>query len=59
VSELPLAEGDLLCILSPGGGGFGDPRERLRDAVREDLANGMISRESANKVYHCSLLDDE
>ena len=49
VSELPLAEGDLLCILSPGGGGFGDPHERAPDKVAQDLANGMISASGVSR----------
>ncbi len=51
VSELPLAKGDMLCIISPGGGGFGEPRERPADEVRRDLDNGKISAEAAYDVY--------
>jgi N-methylhydantoinase B len=51
VSELPLAEGDLLCIQSPGGGGFGHPRERQPDAVERDLHNEVVSAEAARTVY--------
>ena len=31
------AAGDRLCLISPCGGGYGDPLERDRDAVREDV----------------------
>jgi N-methylhydantoinase B len=51
VSELPMAEGDLLRVLSPGGGGFGDPRERTQDEVRRDLEDGKISPTEASEVY--------
>lgn len=35
----------------PGGGGYGDPRERDRDAVARDLKNGLISAEHARAHY--------
>ena len=35
----------------PGGGGFFDPRKRERSAVREDLADGLISRQAAERDY--------
>jgi N-methylhydantoinase B len=50
-SGTPLANGDLLRIVSPGGGGYGDPRERERDAVRRDLREGKISVKAARDVY--------
>jgi N-methylhydantoinase B len=35
----------------PGGGGFGDPLCRDLDAVRDDIANGVISPEAARRDY--------
>ena len=37
--------------LSPGGGGFGDPRERDPDLVRRDVAAGLVSRGRAAADY--------
>ena len=34
-----------------GGGGFGDPLARDRDAIRDDLRNGYISAASARENY--------
>jgi N-methylhydantoinase B len=45
------AAGDRLCLISPCGGGYGDPLERDRDAVREDLIDGYVSRTSARTHY--------
>ena len=45
------AAGDRLCLISPCGGGYGDARERDRDAVREDVIDGYVSRESARTHY--------
>lgn len=49
------APGDRLCLISPCGGGYGDPRERDREAVRKDLREGFVSPESARRLYE---LDD-
>lgn len=51
VSEYPLKEGEVLCILSPGGGGFGDPRSRPGEDVQRDLANGVIGDAAAANAY--------
>jgi N-methylhydantoinase B len=45
------AAGDRLCLISPCGGGYGEPRERDQDAVRADLADGLVSRDSARQLY--------
>ncbi|CAM5591142.1 N-methylhydantoinase B [Aquamicrobium terrae] len=38
-------------LRSPGGGGWGDPRQRDREAVRRDLRDGIVSPEAARDVY--------
>lgn len=43
--------GDRLVVATAGGGGYGDPKERDREAVREDLSNGKISEAAARTVY--------
>jgi N-methylhydantoinase B len=43
--------GDRLIIETPGGAGIGLPVERDRAQVARDLADGLISREKAEKVY--------
>jgi N-methylhydantoinase B len=43
--------GDRVIIMSPGGGGIGDPKRRDRILVEADLANGLISADAAVKVY--------
>jgi N-methylhydantoinase B len=43
--------GDRLCLISPCGGGYGDPHERDRGVVRADIADGYVSRESARDLY--------
>ena len=43
--------GDRLCLISPCGGGYGDPLERDRDAIDADIADGYISLDSARSTY--------
>jgi N-methylhydantoinase B len=50
-SELALAEGDLLRVMTPGGGGYGPPERRDPTLVARDLRDGKISVEAARTVY--------
>ena len=50
-SEVMLQPGDIVEFMTPGGGGFGDPRARDRRAVASDLALGLISADTAREVY--------
>ena len=38
-------------LLYAGGGGYGDPKQRSREAVKEDLRHGYISAEAAKTIY--------
>ena len=51
VTGFPLRAGDRVVALSAGGGGFGDPKERRRDAVLRDFDAGYISQEAAASAY--------
>lgn len=46
-----LGPGDVLSILTPGAGGYGDPRERDRALVARDLREDRISPERAAAEY--------
>jgi N-methylhydantoinase B/oxoprolinase/acetone carboxylase alpha subunit len=50
-SGLPVKRGETVIVRMPGGGGWGDPRERDRESVREDLADEIISLEAAVETY--------
>jgi N-methylhydantoinase B len=41
-------------IETGGGGGFGDPRQRNRDRLREDVRKGYVSIETARAIYGLS-----
>lgn len=46
-----LKKGDLVRIMTPGGGGWGSPHERAAEQVRDDVLDGFISAESAARNY--------
>jgi N-methylhydantoinase B len=50
-SGTPLANGDVLRVITPGGGGFGDPSQRDPAAVKRDLIEGKISPTAARDIY--------
>src|SRR5262245_32343478 len=50
-TEIPLAAGDVVTFFTAGGGGYGNPKERAPDAVRRDVAEGLISAEAALALY--------
>jgi N-methylhydantoinase B len=51
VIRLPVPRGTIVQRHSGGGGGFGNPYERPVEKVAEDLRNGFISPDKAEKDY--------
>ena len=43
--------GDRIKLTTPGGGGYGEPGERDREAVREDVREGYVSEAAARELY--------
>jgi N-methylhydantoinase B len=62
-----LERGDVLRIEQAGGGGYGDPYTRPPELVLQDVREGYVSPEAAQREYgvqvvrmgHCSVLDEE
>ena len=50
-SELALKAGDLLRIVTPGGGGMGEPRQRDPQNVARDVREGKVTPEAAQRDY--------
>jgi len=46
-----LKPGDVVVMDAAGGGGYGDPKKREREAIIRDVRDGKVSRESALKDY--------
>src|SRR5690606_7486521 len=57
IDVLPTHAGDIVTLLTPGGGGWGDPLQRVPEAVAGDLARGLISAATASDVYGVVLRD--
>lgn len=51
ISNLPLNENELVSFQTGGGGGYGPPLDRNPQLVLEDVINGYVSLESAEKDY--------
>lgn len=53
-----IPEGEVLVIHTPGGGGFGHPRDREVDSVVDDLKKGLVTFEAARVLYGVSATED-
>lgn len=51
VSGLTINKDDVVRIVTGNGGGLGNPKERDRAAIHEDIRDGLISKDRANEVY--------
>lgn len=49
--EYLLDEGDTVTHYTPGGGGFGDPKEREKWRLEADISAGLLSPEAAARGY--------
>jgi len=47
----PLSKGDVVSFRLNGGGGYGLPRERSPEAIAQDVADGYVSPEAAQRIY--------
>jgi N-methylhydantoinase B len=50
-ARLPLNKGDVVSIRCGAGGGWGDPKERDPELVRQDVEAGLMSPETARDIY--------
>jgi N-methylhydantoinase B len=50
-TQHPIAAGEVVRILTGGGGGYGPPGERDPEAVRRDVEEGYVSTEAARRYY--------
>lgn len=52
LSNLRVVNGDILRIVTGGGGGWGDPADRCREDVAADIRAGFLSPEQAKAEYN-------
>jgi N-methylhydantoinase B len=51
VARLRLEKNDVVRLVTGNGGGFGDPRQRPKEKVEEDLKNGYVTTKQAEDIY--------
>ena len=52
VSGLAVGTDDVIRITTASGGGYGDPEKRDRNAVQQDIQNGLLTPKSAADIYN-------
>ena len=57
-ADYPLKAGDIFCLDTPGGGGYGDPLRRAAERVLADVREGFVSPEAAERDYGVVLTRD-
>jgi len=50
-TQHPIAAGEIVRIMTGGGGGWGSPAERDPEAVRRDVREGYVSADAAQRDY--------
>ncbi len=50
-TALTLGKDDLIKVYTANGGGYGDPKNRPREKVLEDIKNGYVTKDRAAEVY--------
>ena len=50
-SQVQLKRGDIVRCVTATGGGWGDPRERADELLRDDVKNGYVTEEQLNRLY--------
>jgi N-methylhydantoinase A/oxoprolinase/acetone carboxylase beta subunit/N-methylhydantoinase B/oxoprolinase/acetone carboxylase alpha subunit len=54
----PLGPGDLMIVTTGGGGGYGTPRQRPVELVRDDVRHGYVSAAAAAERYGVVVRND-
>lgn len=55
---IPVKAGDVVRVMTPGGGGWGDPLQRDPEAIRYDVLVGLVSARSADEDYGVVLREE-
>lgn len=49
--NVSLKNGDVVCLRTPGGAGYGPVTERAAESIEDDIGSGYLTREEAEKIY--------
>lgn len=52
VTSMKIKKGDVITMITPGSGGYGDPLKREKDLIESDWLDGYISEKTLNEIYH-------
>ena len=55
IDNIDIIEGDVIVINTPGGGGYGNPKDRDKIDILNDIMDEKISLEYATKYYNFNL----
>ena len=58
-TSLPLKKGDVIRVVTPGGGGFGDPKQRPVSQILQDVMEDKVSLVQARELYGCVIVPGE
>ena len=57
-TSLPLKKGDIIRVITPGAGGYGDPFRRSPELVLKDVVESKVSPQAAKKEYGVAIVFD-
>jgi len=49
--DIAISAGDVICVSTPGGGGFGEPARREAGAMSRDVALGYYSADLVRSMF--------
>jgi N-methylhydantoinase B len=58
LETIRMEPGETFMVEMPGGGGYGDPKKRPAEEVLEDVLNGYVSLETAERDYGVAIDPD-
>lgn len=50
-TSFPLKKGDIIRVITPGAGGYGNPRKRPPEKVLQDVLERKVSLQAAREQY--------
>ena len=54
-TSLPMKKGDIIRVVTPGAGGYGNPKERSPEKVLQDVIEEKVSIDAARTLYGVSI----